>query len=74
MAITRTNQVAYLPSDKRELYEQLPSPFETHRGVYIAKKLGIPERSAKRFFSDKDYFENISRGQHVKKFCKKPMA
>ena len=57
-----------LTNDKREIYEQLPTQFNTNEGVIIAESLGMPERTFKRFINDKELFNHLSRGYYAKLF------
>jgi hypothetical protein len=65
--ISNTNPLAKLPADKQKLYNCLPATFTTMQGLQIAQSLGIPERTFKRFLSDKEFFTHTSRGEYEKK-------
>ena len=52
--------------DKQSLYKALDHSFTTEIGLRVAEKLGIPERTFKRFLKDGSLFENISRGKYKK--------
>lgn len=65
--ISNTNPLEKLPEDKQKLYNRLPATFTTVQGVQIAESLGIPERSFKRFLTDKEFFNHIARGEYEKK-------
>lgn len=56
------------PTDKQQLYNALPDTFTTGIGVSIATNFGIPERTFKRFLSDKELFNNPARGEYEKRY------
>lgn len=55
-----------LTRDKRNLYEALPSMFKTADGIAIAERLGMKDRTFKRFLKDKNLFEKIGHGTYEK--------
>lgn len=57
-----------LPTDKQDLYTALPDDFATGEGVELAKSVGIPERTFKRFIRNKDLFDNYERGKYEKRY------
>lgn len=65
--ISNANPLDKLPADKQNLYNCLPATFTTVQGVQIAESLGIPERSFKRFLTDKEFFTHLARGEYEKK-------
>lgn len=58
--------LAMVSNNKKALFNALPDKFTTANGVQIAAKLGVPERTAKRFFSDKKAFTRLMQGQYQK--------
>jgi len=69
--ISNVNPLDKLPADKQRLYSSLPNTFTTVDGVQIAEKLGIPERTFKRFLSEKEFFTCKTWGEYEKKNFKK---
>mgnify|MGYP005855418827 CR=1 FL=1 len=57
-----------LPTDKKNLYNELPETFTTSEGVLVAESLGIAERTFKYFISNRDLFDNLKRGEYKKRF------
>lgn len=55
------------PADKQALYKALPDTFTTETGLQIAEKLGVAERTFKRFLNEKDLFNWIRRGEYEKR-------
>lgn len=58
--------VDQLMRDKRELYESLPTVFKTGEGLTIAERLGMKERTFKRFLINKKLFERMGHGVYEK--------
>jgi hypothetical protein len=56
-----------LPTDKQNLYNELPDTFVTSEGVEVAESLGIAERTFKYFISNRDLFNNPKRGEYEKR-------
>lgn len=56
-----------LPTDKQNLYNELPETFTTSEGVEVAESLGIAERTFKYFISNRDLFNNLKRGEYEKR-------
>jgi hypothetical protein len=56
-----------LPTDKQNLYNELPETFSTSEGVEVAESLGIAERTFKYFISNRDLFHNLKRGEYEKR-------
>lgn len=56
-----------LPSDKQNFYNALPDSFTTNEGLNIASGLKIPERSVKRFLSDRTLFDKPKHGNYEKR-------
>jgi hypothetical protein len=54
------------PTDKQNFYNELPDIFTTEEGLQIAKSVGFPERSFKRFLNQKELFTRVSRGEYEK--------
>jgi hypothetical protein len=54
------------PTDKQNFYHELPDTFTTEQGKEIAKSVGLPERSFKRFLNQKELFVRVSRGEYEK--------
>jgi hypothetical protein len=65
--VTDKNPLEVLPKDKRTLYEALPEKFTTAEAVAIGERLGLPQRSVKRFLSETKLFEKISHGNYEKR-------
>ena len=59
--------VEKLPADHRRVYEALPGEFLTGDGVKIAQKMGMSERSFKRFLTTA-VFERFARGKWGKRY------
>ncbi len=66
--ISNTSPLDKHPADKQALYKALPDTFTTERGIQIAKELGVPERTFKRFLNEMELFKKISRGEYEKRF------
>lgn len=66
--ISNANPVDRLPADRKNLYNSLPSVFETAEGLRIAEGFNVPERSFKRFLNDKEFFTRTTRGEYEKRF------
>lgn len=65
-SIINSSEIDLLAEDKKRLYRKLPDEFSTAEGQTIAKHLGFPERTFKRFLNDRRYFKHASRGQYEK--------
>jgi len=65
--ISNHNPLDKLSSDKQKLYEALPAVFTTEAGLQLAKTLGVPERTFKRFLNEQELFHRISRGEYEKR-------
>lgn len=65
--IDNPNPLHALPEDKQEVYNCLPDAFTTEEGLQIASDLKVPERSFKRFLTNRKLFEKRSRGLYQKK-------
>ncbi|UAY56660.1 DUF3987 domain-containing protein [Arachidicoccus terrestris] len=61
------SKVHSLPENKQSLFYNLPCAFTTEMGLIEAKKLGVPERTCKRFFSDSRFFRRVAQGKYEKK-------
>jgi hypothetical protein len=66
--LASSNPLDKLPTDKQNLYNALPDTFTTGLGLDLAEKIGIPERTYKRFLNDTDFFTRTTRGEYEKKF------
>ncbi|WP_172798134.1 DUF3987 domain-containing protein [Pontibacter akesuensis] len=51
---------------QRNLYAQLPQHFTTAEGLLAAERHGMPERTFKKFLSEKTLFTKVSHGQYEK--------
>ena len=60
------NPVDRLPRDKRNIYESLPDVFKTGDGLAIAERLGMKDRTFKRFLKERNLFEKIGHGTYEK--------
>lgn len=54
------------PADKQIVYNALPDTFTTEQGLQIVVRLGMKERTFKRFLNDKGLFCRTSRGEYEK--------
>lgn len=61
------NKAHELPEDKKRLFDALPNEFSTGEGLIIAEKLGMPERTFKRFINDIDLFKWVKIGRYEKR-------
>lgn len=66
--VSNANPLDKLPTDKQELYTALPATFKTSEGVKVAQDMGMPERTFKRFLSNKELFDNHTRGEYEKRY------
>ena len=57
-----------LPTDKQTLYIALPDTFTTSEGVQVAESMGMAERTFKRFLSNRELFNNYTRGEYEKRY------
>ena len=57
-----------LPTDKQNLYKELPETFTTTKGVEVAERFEMAERTFKRFLSNKELFNNPKRGEYEKRY------
>jgi hypothetical protein len=64
--ISNVSPLEKYPDDKQALYKALPDTFKTEMGLQVAKNREVPERTFKRFLSDKNLFTRISRGEYEK--------
>ena len=65
--VNNENPLDKFPSDKQNLYNELPETFTTNEGVEVAESLGIAERTFKYFISNRDLFNNPKRGEYEKR-------
>lgn len=56
-----------LPANKQKLYECLPEITDTKTAIQEGKRLGISERTIKRFLKEHKYFQKIGHGEYEKK-------
>jgi len=54
------------PVPKQELYNELPQTFTTETGLIIALRHNIPERTFKRFLTNRELFRYIDHGEYEK--------
>jgi hypothetical protein len=52
---------------QREVYDSLPATFTWAQGKQIAVNVGMPERTAQRFFGNLVLFEKARKGVYMKK-------
>jgi len=64
--LSNTNPLDILPADKKALYRSLPETFTTEQGLVEAHKIGIAERTFKRFLNSRDLFSRIKHGIYEK--------
>ena len=60
------NPLENQPFDKQSVYKALPNSFTTEIGLEIAKKMGVPERTFKRFLKRQELFNSVKWGQYKK--------
>jgi hypothetical protein len=60
------NPLENQPFDKQSLYKALPNSFTTEIGLDIAKNMGVPERTFKRFLKHQELFNSVKWGQYKK--------
>jgi hypothetical protein len=53
--------------DIKQLYNSLPQNFSTKLALIQGKKLGLKERTIRRYIKDRDLFNNISHGEYIKR-------
>lgn len=66
--VSNSNPLDKLPTDKQNLYNELPNTFTTSDGVNVAEKMGMTERTFKRFINTKELFVRIRQGEYEKLF------
>lgn len=66
--VSNANPLDKLPTDKQNLYKALPDIFKTSEGVQVAESMGMAERTFKRFLSNKELFDNHTRGEYEKRY------
>ena len=66
--VSNASPLDKLPTDKQNLYTALPDKFKTSEGVEVAEGMGVAERTFKRFLSNKDLFDNHTRGEYEKRY------
>lgn len=66
--ISNASPLEKLPTDKQNLFRELPDNFTTGEGVQVAESLGIAERTFKRFLSNRDLFKNDKHGKYEKRY------
>jgi len=66
--VSNASPLDKLPTDKQILYIALPDNFTTSEGVQIAKSLEMAERTFKRFLSNRELFNNQTRGEYEKRY------
>ena len=60
------NPVDRLSRDKRKIYEALPLTFKMADGIAIAERLGMQDRTFKRFLKDRKLFDRVGHGTYEK--------
>jgi hypothetical protein len=60
------NPLENQPFDKQSLYKALPNSFTTEIGLEIARNMGVPERTFKRFLKHQELFNSVKWGQYKK--------
>ena len=60
------NPLENQPFDKQSVYKALPNSFTTEIGLEIAKNMGVPERTFKRFLKRQELFNSVKWGQYKK--------
>lgn len=68
IVISNPSPLDSLPIDKKNLYMALPDTFTTGEGVQVARSMGMPERTFKRFLSNRELFSNHTWGKYEKRF------
>jgi hypothetical protein len=66
--VSNASPLEKLPTDKQTLYIALPDTFTTSEGVQVAESMGMAERTFKRFLSNRDLFNNHTRGEYEKRY------
>ncbi len=56
-----------LPGMQKTIYDELPQSFETGRGLEVALRYGMPERTFKRWLST-SLFKKVAHGYYGKRF------
>jgi len=65
--ISSLSPLEKLSEDKQNLYKALPQTFTTEAGLKIARTLGIPDRTFKRFLNDQELFTRLKIGNYEKR-------
>lgn len=69
LAITsNSDPLLKYPENKRKFYKNLPDLFQTFEAVRIGEWFDFKERVVKRFLSDKELFNRVTRGEYEKLF------
>lgn len=66
--VSNASPLDKLPTDKQTLYIALPDTFTTSEGVQVAESMGMAERTFKRFLSNRELFNNHTRGEYEKRY------
>jgi hypothetical protein len=66
--ISNASPLDKLPRDKQAVYKALPDTFKTSEGVQVAENMGMAERTFKRFLSNRELFNNHTRGEYEKRY------
>jgi hypothetical protein len=66
--ISNASPLDKLPRDKQAVYKALPDTFKTCEGVQVAENMGMAERTFKRFLSNRELFNNHTRGEYEKRY------
>ncbi|WP_460923767.1 DUF3987 domain-containing protein [Pontibacter brevis] len=64
--VHREDPLDRFDNGKRRLYEQLPQGFSTAEGLATAHRLGMPDRTFKKFLTEKTLFARPAHGQYEK--------
>jgi hypothetical protein len=65
--ISNANPLDKLTSSQQALYSKLPNTFTTETGLKVSEKLGVAERTFKRFLNEDELFIRIKRGEYEKR-------
>jgi hypothetical protein len=66
--VSNASPLDKLPTDKQALYITLPDTFTTSEGVQVAESVGMAERTFQRFLSNRELFNNQTRGEYEKRY------
>jgi len=66
--ISNANPIEQLPGLNQNVYCALPDTFTTGEGVKIAENIGMPQRTFKRWLTDKKLFNRNAYGEYEKNY------